>query len=284
MKVKSALITSASGSIGGATYSTVNGNIIVRAKPVPVQPSTGAQVNAKSAFTTGSQGWRSLSVGDKGGWKTFANTLYKNRLGSTDKKASGFNAYCALNTTIANVSRPFAANNFTTVADLILNAVESPFVFPVTAPVLGLQKNIQSGLGVLNGDISMEGATLSQAGTWSWLLRVNGLPPTGFAIPGLLDGNGVPYGFSTFLSGPVSDEAGFVNNKFGMLISALKPETWDILVTADQNIFKYTQTTPLEWELNKYPPRTGEKRLFSVFQVAENGLMNLVGSEMITIT
>ncbi len=83
MKFLSSVWSSASGSIGGTTYSTGQGGLIAKARKVPTNPNTIAQQSIRSAMGTASNNWGNvLSAAQRQSWEDYASlTPLTNSLG-----------------------------------------------------------------------------------------------------------------------------------------------------------------------------------------------------------
>lgn len=82
MKFKSPVYTQASGSIGGLTYGHTRGVMYTRGRGVPTNPNTGSQQLARSALSSMSSQWATLSTSDQDGWTAYAaGTPLTNALG-----------------------------------------------------------------------------------------------------------------------------------------------------------------------------------------------------------
>lgn len=76
--------TSASGSIGGTTFSHNRFGQYTRSRRVPVNPNTGFQQSQRDAFASASAAWRGLTSVQREGWEVYAaNTPTVNALGQT---------------------------------------------------------------------------------------------------------------------------------------------------------------------------------------------------------
>lgn len=76
--------TSASGSIGGTTFSHNRFGMYTRARRMPVNPNTASQQDARNAFASGSAAWRDLTEAQRDAWDVYAAaTPVTNRLGQT---------------------------------------------------------------------------------------------------------------------------------------------------------------------------------------------------------
>lgn len=76
MKFKSALLTDASGSIGGITASRNRGGLYLRARVVPVNPNTPFQQAIRGFVASLTSGWNdTLTIGQRAGWDTYANQV-----------------------------------------------------------------------------------------------------------------------------------------------------------------------------------------------------------------
>lgn len=73
MKIKSALLTSMSGSIGGLTGSHNAGGLYLRARRVPVNPNTAQQQEVRNAMAIVSTYWRdTLTAAQRTAWRSYA--------------------------------------------------------------------------------------------------------------------------------------------------------------------------------------------------------------------
>lgn len=83
MIFKSQVLTQASGSVGGVTYSHNGGGMYQRARAVPTDPATPYQLAVRAAVQFLSNYWQSdLTVAERAAWVTYAaNVPVLNRLG-----------------------------------------------------------------------------------------------------------------------------------------------------------------------------------------------------------
>lgn len=96
---KSQMATSASGSIGGITYSRNRSGMYMRARAVPVQPNSAAQVAVRAALTDLVTAWaETLTAAQRAAWELYAqNVPVTNPLGDSVNN-SGQNWYIGANT------------------------------------------------------------------------------------------------------------------------------------------------------------------------------------------
>jgi hypothetical protein len=80
---KSQVLTQASGSVGGLTYTRARGGLVMRARAVPTDPNTGRQGAARAAMTGAVTSWlEDLTDGVRANWNLYAgNVPTTNRLG-----------------------------------------------------------------------------------------------------------------------------------------------------------------------------------------------------------
>ena len=70
MKFKSALVTQASGSVGGMTFSRNRYGMYTRAKGLPVNPNSEFQQAVRQIFSGLSSAWNGvLTSGQRSGWR-----------------------------------------------------------------------------------------------------------------------------------------------------------------------------------------------------------------------
>lgn len=90
-------LTSASGSIGGTTFSHNRFGLYTRARRVPVNPNTAFQQSQRDAFASSSAEWRGLTNVSRAGWEAYAaSTPSVNKLGQAIN-LSGQQWYVAIN-------------------------------------------------------------------------------------------------------------------------------------------------------------------------------------------
>lgn len=75
MKFTSQVVSAASGSVGGQTFSRNRSGQYVRRRSVPVNPNTPNQQAARSAFTSAVVSWNTVSASIREGWKTYADNV-----------------------------------------------------------------------------------------------------------------------------------------------------------------------------------------------------------------
>lgn len=76
MLLKSAIITAASGSVGGLTVSHNRGGMYMRARTIPTDPASATQVAQRGAMGTLASRWVGiLSQAQRDGWKTYADQV-----------------------------------------------------------------------------------------------------------------------------------------------------------------------------------------------------------------
>lgn len=99
MKFTSALITAASGSVGGLTASRNRGGMYFRARAMPVNPSSPQQQAVRTNLSSLAAAWSDdLTQAQRNGWDTFGtNTTVVDSLGA-ERQISGFNHFIRSNT------------------------------------------------------------------------------------------------------------------------------------------------------------------------------------------
>lgn len=99
MKFKSALVTQASGSLGGMTFSRNRYGMYTRAKGLPVNPNSEFQQAVRQIFSGLAAAWNGeLDAGERAAWEDYAaNMVWSDSLGEPIK-LSGQSVYAQLNT------------------------------------------------------------------------------------------------------------------------------------------------------------------------------------------
>jgi hypothetical protein len=85
MKFKSALLTQASGSVGGSTFTRNRGGMIIRARAIPVNPNSTFQQTVRSTFGNLASRWSdTLTPAQRTAWEQYANAVpYVDALGDS---------------------------------------------------------------------------------------------------------------------------------------------------------------------------------------------------------
>lgn len=125
MLFKSEVVTQASGSIGGTTYSHNRGGMYRRARAIPVNPATAFQAEVRAVFSAASQAWLTdLTNLQRAGWEDYAaNVPVTNVLGD-QVNLTGQQWFVA-----ANSPRLQAASKFPATSPLPAIVTTAPTIF-----------------------------------------------------------------------------------------------------------------------------------------------------------
>ncbi len=131
---KSQVLTQASGSVGGMTYTRTRSGLTIRARSVPVQPTSVFRAAVQSSLATLSVLWSStLTDAERLAWTTYAaNSPYVNKLGDP-LILSGQQMFIACNTPRLQAG---IATVTTAPATFGLGSLQ-PLTVTMTAPVTG---------------------------------------------------------------------------------------------------------------------------------------------------
>lgn len=111
MKFKSQIITQASGSLGGTTFAHNKGGLYMRARSIPTNPSSAAQVQIRNAMSQMSTRWvETLTQAQRDAWDVYAeNVTLTSKLGD-QINVSGQNMFVRGNVPRVNAGLPVADN------------------------------------------------------------------------------------------------------------------------------------------------------------------------------
>lgn len=190
MKFLSESMTSASGSIGGVTYSHNRSGMYRRARRVPVNPNTTFQQSQRDAFTTASAAWRAITSGQRAAWEAYATaTPITNPLGQTIFQ-TGAQAFTGLNSLLLRLGVPQQDDAPSTPGR---QALGMPTIVvdnsASTAVIASIDAAVDGGVvGLFLGDLVSAGVSFF-AGPYQ--LRGSGTPAAGtFTIATLSGRNG----------------------------------------------------------------------------------------------
>lgn len=145
MKFKSAIITQASGSLGGITFATGIGGMFMRARAIPVNPNTAPQNAVRSVLGALSSVWNTLTTPQRNAWNAYAAQVPLLDTFGDPRLVSGFNMYIRSN---ANRVRIGGRDDIVEDAPVIYNLGSTP-VFVSAASVIAVD-------GVLTGTLSID--------------------------------------------------------------------------------------------------------------------------------
>jgi len=98
MLFKSQVLTQASGSVGGLTYSHNRAGMYTRARSIPTNPQSQYQQASREALATLSQAWsQTLTPTQRAGWAAYAAAVSKTGILGDPIFITGFNWYVACN-------------------------------------------------------------------------------------------------------------------------------------------------------------------------------------------
>ena len=104
MKIKwGALVVDGRNKIGGQVASRNRSGAYMRNKVTPVNPSTTAQIVARTILSSNSQAWRSLTDAQREQWNSAVSDYQKTDIFGDIVRPSGFNLSVRLNSNLANV-------------------------------------------------------------------------------------------------------------------------------------------------------------------------------------
>jgi len=144
-----AVVTEASGSLDGVTYSRNAFGAYARQRSVPVNPNTPAQTAARTLLTSLSQSWRGLSSAQRNGWNVLATSVVRTNALGESYSPTGQQLYVGTNVNRQNVG---------------LAIVDSAPTLDSAPELVGVSLNAEFSGGLL------EIAWTSLVGTGTWLV------------------------------------------------------------------------------------------------------------------
>jgi hypothetical protein len=151
-------MTSASGSVGGMTYSHNRSGMYMRARRVPTNPNTGFQQAVRSNLSNASQAFRLLDAGEQASWATYAaGTPRVNRLGDTitltaQQMYVAVNSLAALLGLAPMTNAPAVPGLSTLGNDLALGVDASTGTLTIDGVTGSLFRQVGAKIGVFVGD------------------------------------------------------------------------------------------------------------------------------------
>jgi len=134
MKFKSPLISQASGSLAGTTFSRNKGGLYMRARATPTNPNSSFQQAVRAIMSQLSNVWSStMTAAQRTAWETYAaNTPLVDSLGES-RPVTGLNMFCRYNVP-ALQSETISTPLLTAPTEFNLGEYTAPTIASVTAP------------------------------------------------------------------------------------------------------------------------------------------------------
>lgn len=132
MKFKSALITQASGSVGGITFATGIGGMFIRARAIPVNPNTPAQNAVRSVLGALTSFWNTLTDPQRMGWNAYAAQVPLPDTFGDPRLVSGFNHFIRSNSPRL---RALGSSAIVSNAPAVFNIGATPLLVSVTSTI-----------------------------------------------------------------------------------------------------------------------------------------------------
>lgn len=211
-----------SGKMGGFVFSRNRSGQYVRKFSIPINPSTGAQLQARSSFAGAVGSFHSLTPAEKSQWQSFAVGAFNPKNAINIGQFSGINAYTALRQLVIHGNKLLATKTMSVngVA-LVTQPTDDPLVFNDIPPVYTVQPNLKeatTGNSITYGDIT---GGVKVDGSFNFTMNINpGLtgPPN---LQGLVDAVDHPIGYAVYMSEPHPQAGLFYKNPFNTLLGVI---------------------------------------------------------------
>lgn len=152
MKIQSALMTTASGKLGGIVALTGRNGIVLRRKVIPADPATDLQMAARNAMQVVAADWgATLTDAQREAWNLYASNVPIPQIGGGTKQLSGQQMFSRTNTLRVQLGMS------------ILAAAPTTFSLGSTANFDSITVDVSSGLTVGWSD---PGSWVSEAGSF----------------------------------------------------------------------------------------------------------------------
>lgn len=142
-KFLSNILSKASGSLAGITFSRNKGGGYIRARVTPLNPNTPKQANKRAQFSTAASFWRSLSEVQRATWINAAPSFpYTDTLGQS-RIYSGFQLYMKFNNALLAAGEPIigSAPNPSDFAEVFISSFSSTTTAACTINFTGSWEN-----------------------------------------------------------------------------------------------------------------------------------------------
>ena len=182
-KFISSLITEASGSVAGTTYSRNKNGSYIRNKSVPVNRNTLAQQAARTIFSLVSSSWKGLNANDRASWENqIMNYPYVDSLGQT-KYYTASQLYKSINNSLVQIGlpqifvcgAPITMQSVTDVEVEVSRAVSASIAINSIAFGGGAITNVPTGfaLTIYATDVKNSGFTSPKNSDFRFIARVD---------------------------------------------------------------------------------------------------------------
>lgn len=268
------------GKLGGMVFSRNRSGQIVRKYSIPLNPDTGAQLQARASFASAVGSFHSLTPSQKTQWENFAKTSFNPKDVINTGQFSGINAFTALKTMIVH------GNKLKTSATLSVNGsaltpqpAYTDITFDTTPPVNTIQPNLQvvgggapANYGTITGGVAYDGSFEINL---SILPGVSGAPN----LAGFKDALGEDVAYAVYMSESHVQAGLFYQNPYQYLLGVIpisQATPTDLTGVTD---IKFTSSTVIDTGTYQAFPIAGSTVRVSVFQISgKHGSMICIGT------
>lgn len=281
------------GKLGGMVFARNRRGAYVRSFVSPVDPATQKQLGARSAFTSATGGWHTLTDAQKMLWMDYASQYFSSKnLGNLGGSHSGINAFVSLRNTLLNIQRKTLD-----VADLGISingvAVTVPTQASVILPTVPPVQPFQPVLGAGTYAVDSAGPFVMDdlgAGTVSFNLVFTGgsgpapVPPSPTSANLFEDANGSNLGIAVYASNALAQASQFVQNPNAVLLSSTGLISGYTTTPAVPSTLEVAFDVAVSSEIGRITWAIGQSVRLDVYVFNDYGESARIGSQVVEIS
>lgn len=271
-----------SGKLGGQVFARNKAGYYVRANAFGTDPNTLAQVRARTAFSTASSAYHSLTDIQKSMWQSFATLDFVPKKGTPPGTLSGFNAFVSMRSVVES-----AEALKTTPTAILVNAISKTVIadayqIPTTPPAAGmLQNGLVDNAGdpfitqISNPVVTASSGVLSAASVTLNALGVSA-PPDVDSFRGAATTGNYDVGFALYASRGKQQANMFFENEEEYLVGTLPHLSFSTTVQFEDVVLPFTLVqAPSNYQSL---PSAGQFTRLTVYTVSRTGMMTKLGA------
>ena len=284
MKIRNNIFGDYAGKLGGVVFSSNKSGAIVRKRTKGHNPKTAAQTTARTHFGSGSGGWDSLTAEQQRSYNSSAKIFRPLRKKNTGSNYTGAQCFRSISNIVQASTAKFIATLFKhgTGPEVTLLHTDTMPAIDTGGVDANVSNTIQNGVGSYKY-MSISGVTLTAAGALRFELNFDPSSPA-FAGAQFIDGNGLNFGMTAYVSSPVKKESSSCNNKlyYNVGFSGI-PNFTPVPLTGFNQIH-------CSWDISSFKaafkafPGQGKSVYVSIYAVATNGTIVRIGEAFVTIS
>ncbi len=284
MKVLEGLVTGGKGSYGQSTWSKNAAGFYVKAKPIPTNRNSLAQLAARGIMRSVMGSYALLDEIQKASWQAFSLATFNPLHNTNSGQYTGHQSYVGLQMGARGSESRRVNGDMKNLGGVgSLCSTWTGYTPSNDPPIVTIRPNILDGvIGVYNLEFSV--VSLTSAGVLNFEIDFQGILPGGLSVNKLEDENGTPFAFNIYCSDVVAASGMRPKNDFLQNLGSTGFPTLGSPGIIHKTGFRIQyDASSLIAKLTSFPA-IGNVVKITCVNSCEFGTMSIVGAAYITVT